>query len=610
MENNLSFKSSYRFVYIVDTFGIWCASNFSYDPSLDLVLTYDFSLKSHINSMGGDVFYADHLVGQEEMHENNFIVYEFFKKWHLDKNGNDLFSYRGVPFGFSFRLEFWNDYVSFMRLYFSISKLKNIPYQSLIVSTLDNNIHNVVDALGLRAEVVESHDKREGGFYFPIHKWMDEQIRPSKIRGLLYKIRAVVTAIYGGVGLFLDGLLDDKNKHTVFLQEYHPTKDILNTLRANKKIRLVLCNFSRGSSLRLKLKERLLPIYHVKSNSEDCAALFEHYKKNKYHKLVVDGKDVSSIAYGIIESRVQACLPKTVSTLDSCINYLEKTTVDLEILIANIGFTATLFDCVCKAKGVPSFLIINGLLGAEYVDDSKYADFINSYSESIRDNYFRGIDNVYPLGDPRMDGYSVQDVKAVLRDCPTIVIGASGFNSVDLNSFVAVEFEFLSSVLCSFQKLRDNGYNFKIIIKVRPNGYLAQYEKFAIKYYPNLVDEIVDSVPMRDVLLKADFYISIYSQTLFEASCLGIPVVYYRADNEIHSPPFDMKSELVTVCTENELVTAYQDFLNGSARFSAFLDRKVMEKYVGPLDGKNLERNMAFIYRLLESWGSNDKKNN
>jgi hypothetical protein len=30
------------------------------------------------------------------------------------------------------------------------------------------------------------------------------------------------------------------------------------------------------------------------------------------------------------------------------------------------------------------------------------------------------------------------------------------------------------------------------------------------------------------------------------------------------------------------------------------LDRDVMEKYIGPLDGKNLERNMNFIDTMLK----------
>lgn len=41
-------------------------------------------------------------------------------------------------------------------------------------------------------------------------------------------------------------------------------------------------------------------------------------------------------------------------------------------------------------------------------------------------------------------------------------------------------------------------------------------------------------------------------------------------------------------------------FRSGNERYDAFLQRSVMEKYIGPLDGGNLERNLNFIYEILE----------
>ena len=101
------------------------------------------------------------------------------------------------------------------------------------------------------------------------------------------------------------------------------------------------------------------------------------------------------------------------------------------------------------------------------------------------------------------------------------------------------------------------------------------------------------------MLERADFYISIYSQTLFEASCLGVPALYYRKDTEIMFAPFDGKSELVTVDNVDDLVGALEEFRAGGSRFDAFLRREVMEKYIGPLDGCCFERNLLQIEKLL-----------
>jgi len=350
------------------------------------------------------------------------------------------------------------------------------------------------------------------------------------------------------------------------------------------------------------LSERVIPLYgNVKKYHVTTQKLMNELKEKKVEKLILDdGSDISSDVYEIIENRILDSLPNILRTLNSSIEYLNKNRVDLEILIANIGHTATLFDMVCKEKNIPSYLIINGLLGPEYSDESKYATYINAYSESIKKYYFRGMNNIVTLGDPRMDMYAFES-KTINRERPIVTIGASGFNSVELNSYVAVEFNFMYDVLSAMEILKVKNKSFDIIIKVRGNGYKEQYEVFVEKYFPKLKIKIEDTMVMKEVLLKTDFYISIYSQTLFEASCLGIPSVYYQKDTEVMNAPFDNNSELVTVSNIEELVQTYYDFEEKHQRYEAFLDKKIMEQYIGFLDGKNLERNLDFIYGLVES---------
>jgi hypothetical protein len=143
-----------------------------------------------------------------------------------------------------------------------------------------------------------------------------------------------------------------------------------------------------------------------------------------------------------------------------------------------------------------------------------------------------------------MDQYALTPVKKINRINPTIGIGASGFSNIDLNSFLAVEFEFLREVLTAISNFEAEGTTFRVVLKVRPNGYIKQYQHFLEEYFPGVVDLIVDNVPMREVFDESDLFVSIYSQTLFEASCLVIPVIYHKMI-KIGSP-FDCQSELVT----------------------------------------------------------------
>ena len=243
-------------------------------------------------------------------------------------------------------------------------------------------------------------------------------------------------------------------------------------------------------------------------------------------------------------------------------------------------------------------MIINGLMAHNYMDEAKHATYINSYSQSIKENYFKGMKNIVAIGDPRMDKYPTPKIKKINRKAPTIVIGASGFNTTNLNSYTAVEFDFIYDILQAIQAFQKD---VKVIIKVRPNGFKEQYLDFVSEYFDKLDVEVVFSKPVRRVLEKSDLYITIYSQTLFEASCMGIPVIYYKKDTEVINPPFDGKSELVTIYDVQELIEALNDFKKNHSRFNAFLDRSVMEKYIGPLDGRNLDRNINFIENILNN---------
>ena len=211
------------------------------------------------------------------------------------------------------------------------------------------------------------------------------------------------------------------------------------------------------------------------------------------------------------------------------------------------------------------------------------------------------MNNVVTLGDSRMDTYFQITPNKINREIPIITIGTSGFNPVDLNSYVAIEFDFLYDILNALQRLKDEGEKFKIVLKVRPNGYQEQYISFISSYFNTLAVKVITTTPMIDVLKETDFYITLASQTLFEASCLGIPVVYYKKDTEILNEPFNEKSELVTVKTVDDLLIAYKNFKNNSPRYNDFLDKKIMEKYIGYLDGNNFQRNKDFIYKILKN---------
>lgn len=589
----------YRNIFILESRKYWENCKSLYDTQQDLVLTYDLGLKHEIEKEGGRVQYIDHLVDSQLMQENNFLVYQFFRDWHKDAQGNDIFEYRGIPFGFSFRLEIWNDLIFFARTRICLEALKKSKFEKIFAGTRLGQIEATLNEMGLPfTPVAENQDVSSSEYFFPIQRWMDEKVRYQGIGGIKYRVRDMVSSIQGTLLSWLDRLTGG-NKPAIFLQEYHPTRKLVQRLQAESKVRLILATFSRTQGL-----FRYIPVWGSADKYQtDADKLIQKLRERRCTKLVLsNGVDISEGIFRIIEERIAARLTETLRNLECVIRYLDKNPIRLEVLIANIGQMATLVDCVCRSRGIPSYLIINGMMGSQFQDESKYASIINAYSTSIKNNYFRGMSNIICLGDPRMDTYAakISSVRTINRKEPTITIGASGHNSTDLNSYLAIEFEFMFDVLEAIRVIKSRGVKLRTVIKVRANGYLAQYEAFVQEYFPGLVDEILDTGSMDQLLNKTDFFISIYSQTLFEASILGIPALYYKKDTEIKDPPFDGHSELVTVDNINDLIVAIDDFRTGHHRYDAFLERTVMEKYIGSLDGHNLQRNLDYIYELLE----------
>ena len=138
-----------------------------------------------------------------------------------------------------------------------------------------------------------------------------------------------------------------------------------------------------------------------------------------------------------------------------------------------------------------------------------------------------------------------------------------------------------------------------LIIKVRQNGYLSQYAAFIREYFPDLSIELQDKIPFKELLPRADFYISFYSQTLFEASSLGIPVLYFHKDLEYLQPPFNGNSELTTAVSFEDLLQKLDLFYTQDPIYDRIRNKKVIEYYFGPLDGQNLENNLNLIYSML-----------
>ena len=593
-------RRAYRHVFIVQNRTYWQVCPFTYDQDQDLVLSFDFGVVNLVRSVGGEAHYIDHIVDSDLLESYNYKVYDFFNSWYLDPDGQNIFSYRGIDIGSALRIEIFNDITFFVRIFVNLHELKkSIPFAKMFTGLDDPVAKEVIKLLKISSTSwSRCTEDAPVEYYFPIFQWMDEKLHPERLR---YKLKVYGFRILDKlVGLY-DGFKNCiEAKKYVYIHRYHPTKDIISELQKTGVFQMVREDFI---SIKDMLSGIHLPIYfsNCDAHHEDKARrILFRFQRARSSPFLVDDIDISPELFNLVSKRVTPLLPRSLKIVDVITEYFRKRQLCLMITISSLGIVNRLMINYCKQNSIPIYLIINGFLANSFFDEAKEGTWINGYGDSIRKNYFKGMENIVCLGDPRMDAYA-EHVKQRPAGSGklTIGVGASGFTNVDLNCYLAIEFEFLNDVIKACRTLKLKGREIHLLIQVRSNGYIQQYRHFLEEYYPDMEVTLYQETPIRQIYKEIDFFISIYSQTLFEASCLGIPVLYYKNDTQNFHPPYNGKAELVTAFTVDELIEKIDAAFTGSKIYAAFQERGIMEKYIGPLDGKNLQRNMDFIESIL-----------
>ncbi|WP_143080925.1 hypothetical protein [Chitinophaga rupis] len=572
----------------------WESCKSMYNADTDLVLTIDFGLKREIERMNGKVQYLDHLIDTAYLEEKNYEMHRFLNSWYRNKANEDIFTLDGIGVGNTFLLNILNDITYNVHFFINILALKRISHEKIICAVSDQHIIYWLKALKYVTDFIPVTDAEKGkpAYFFPIHEWMESRLEK---RSGFEKLKAMLLRFvdYGLAGI---DLLQVSKKPLVFIQSYYPTKKIIDILERDKRVRLLLVNYT---GLKKLVTERRIKYTRKKVAQQTISNALDHFKSQKVAQWQVEGYDISEFLYGLLIPKLPLLLSRSFSRLMDIKNYLKNKSLKLMIPVTDLWMENRLIMNYCKKNNIPIYMIINGLLTHNFVYDGKDVDLVNAYGSAIKEDYFENKENVVCLGDPRMDYYAIQPPKEIDRRNPVIIIGAAGYSPIDLNSYLAYEFEFLSDILECFREQAVNGQIADIIIKVRANGYRNQYENFIREYFPDMKINIIQDMPFATLIARADFYISFYSQTVIEAACLGIPALYYKNDRQVINKPFDNNSELITANNREELKEKWLLYLKGDKCYDHFLNKKVLEKYVGPLDGKNVERNVAFIYKLL-----------
>lgn len=592
LNNDALGEKTYGTIFIIENRSFW--NGIVADKETDLILCLDFGLKNELENAGYCVEFFDHLVHRSVLDPLNYKTHHFLNNWFKDKQGEDILRYQGIDTGDAHLLLILNEVNYFCHFLFNAIALLHLTYKKLIVVAQNRHLIDSLALLKIQSQEIEINREApvQSSYLFPILEWLTEKIeRKSVVRELKNKLANLFDYTFR----ILDPLIN-RGKQFVYVHRYYPTIEVAKELKKVKDIQLVYNNYSGLNNV---FSERRIHYGTNKNSTATAAALLENFRLKKIYNWDYDGYDVSKYLYRIIEKILAERLPSTVNAVNSINKWFKRYKIDLMVPVTTLWIENRLIMKYCQANNVPIFMIINGLLALPFYEDGRDCDYVNCYSESIREQYFYNSPSAVPLGDSRMDKYANLEKKSINYDSPVIVIGTAGYNPIDLNSYLAFEFDFLYDILLNFKMQVEDGRKIKIILKIRGNGYEHLYRSFVDEYFAGLDIRLIQNGSFTEVVQEADLYISTYSQTLFEASCMGIPVIYYKKDTQILNKPFDGDCELVTPVNREELSNAITDFFNHDERFESFKQKEVMEKYIGYLDGRNTKRNADFIVSLV-----------
>jgi hypothetical protein len=591
---SIKFKLSYNNIFIIEDRNKWENCSLQCEKEHDLVLCIDFALKKELENQGYSVAFLDHLVDGNIMQQHNIEMHDFLHNWFRSSSGQSLLQYEGFDIGDAFLLNVLNDITYFCHFFFNLLTIRDIQHQTLFICVQERLITYILNKLNIPYTLINANQINDNPVYFyPISKWMNEKVSRASLKD---KIKDTVALTVDYVFTAFDALFRSKGKLFLYIQAYHPTFGIIKELKKDKNISVLLGNYT---SIKAIYNERRI-LFPAKSKKIDTSAIIESFNSTKKTVWCVNEVRLSDYLHDVIKPIVINNIDTAVSRAKAIKSFLKKNPIKLMVPVTDLWLTNRLIMQYCLNNNVPIFMIINGLLASDFYRDATDSDWVNCYSESIKRNYFKNVAKAIPLGDPRMDVYAAMESKKINRENPVIVIGAAGFSPIDLNSYLAYEFDFLYDILTALSAKRAQGLTNTIILKVRANGYFDLYKSFTDEYFADLDIHIEQNTSFINVIKNADLYISFYSQTILEASCIGIPAIYYKNDNQFVHAPFDCQSELVTATNIEELQNAINAFYNSDDCFDKFMDKMILEKYIGKLDGKNTRRNIDFIYSLIE----------
>jgi len=245
---------------------------------------------------------------------------------------------------------------------------------------------------------------------------------------------------------------------------------------------------------------------------------------------------------------------------------------------------------MCQKNNLPNAIMINGVLSNSFYIEAKTADKVFVYGETQKNGYLKDYpEKAVVTGNPLYEkAFALRDKQSVIHPPKKVLIGTSDPIPGDINSQYSSTESFLKNVMDALEALMYQ-YDFDVSIKLHPGESLAFYERL-INQQKFRINEIISSGNMQEILMGVDLMIINHSVAVFEASLMGIPVLYYHPAKQVLFEPFNGKSGLSSALSSEELAGALKRMFEDREYALKFTKKEALEPFTGPFDGKAGDR--------------------
>jgi hypothetical protein len=241
---------------------------------------------------------------------------------------------------------------------------------------------------------------------------------------------------------------------------------------------------------------------------------------------------------------------------------------------------ARLIVRVAQTIGIPTFVINDGFKSDDIQREGMTADVALAWSEGMRENYYSSRPNgAVVTGNPRAARLS--RVTRRSHDVWRVLVGGYTFSPIDLNCGRSDGERFLDEVLCGIAAARPHVSD-EVMVKLHPAD-VCDYYRANLARQPKLKITLQARGDVVELFNSYDVFVTTYSTSLIEAVAVGLPIVYYRVNEQRLGPPFSGDEFLASrsASTPAQLAALLAD---RDAR-AASPPEGWIERYLGPTDG-------------------------